>query len=92
MTEPAVSIGFNTQPPKGGWLLHSVHQRRPETGFNTQPPKGGWSPIDEVCTPPLAVSTHSRLKAAGLYNPRKTFLAFCFNTQPPKGGWSDTTN
>ena len=36
-------IGFNTQPPEGGW-------KRPDTktmhvaGFNTQPPEGGWKP------------------------------------------------
>ena len=55
-------IGFNTQPPEGGW-------RRPrfawqKIGFNTQPPEGGWSgSFDKVL--PLAVSTHSRPKAAG---------------------------
>ena len=34
-----------------------------------------------------AVSTHSRLKAAG--SDRRSVLSgrICFNTQPPKGGW-----
>ncbi|WP_410000196.1 hypothetical protein [Neisseria sicca] len=34
-------IGFNTQPPEGGWpcprLFRQIRQR-----FNTQPPEGGW--------------------------------------------------
>ena len=35
----------------------------------------------------VKVSTHSRLKAAGLYvKPNPLFLN-SFNTQPPKGGW-----
>ena len=34
-------LGFNTQPPEGGWLhiLSPIHRM---TGFNTQPPEGGW--------------------------------------------------
>ena len=34
------------------------------------------------------VSTHSRLKAAGLQLARQLRDAERFNTQPPKGGWS----
>ena len=35
------SLGFNTQPPEGGWQdfkddLCGIN------GFNTQPPEGGW--------------------------------------------------
>ena len=35
------SLGFNTQPPEGGWLAlpDRVCTRR---CFNTQPPEGGW--------------------------------------------------
>ena len=55
---------FNTQPPEGGWLLNGflIH---PSACFNTQPPEGGWRPhfVRQVGD---AVSTHSRLKAAGL--------------------------
>ena len=36
----------------------------------------------------LAVSTHSRPKAAGLYQVLLScFGGRCFNTQPPEGGW-----
>ena len=38
----------------------------------------------------LAVSTHSRLKAAGIFIFQKFSTPFCFNTQPPKGGWFQT--
>ena len=34
-------IGFNTQPPEGGWIW--VVPPLPRlSGFNTQPPEGGW--------------------------------------------------
>ena len=33
------------------------------------------------------VSTHSRLKAAGVCHIIKTAFKQCFNTQPPEGGW-----
>ena len=59
----SASVGFNTQPPKGGWLPY--YQERAKTySFNTQPPKGGW-PDRAFFFPAHIVSTHSRLKAAG---------------------------
>ena len=55
-------------------------------GFNTQPPKGGWS---AACNYQALqeVSTHSRLKAAGISSSLGASIMSCFNTQPPKGGW-----
>ena len=35
----------------------------------------------------MRVSTHSRLKAAGLPLLTSAFCRGCFNTQPPEGGW-----
>ena len=65
---------FNTQPPEGGWLV-----RRRICGrfisFNTQPPEGGWDVIMVERKGRDAVSTHSRLKAAGLCHLPKTKLA-----------------
>ena len=37
------------------------------------------------------VSTHSRLKAAGVVGDLYGKAAGCFNTQPPEGGWDDLT-
>ena len=54
---------FNTQPPEGGWQ-YTLEAKPDYKGFNTQPPEGGWV----RWFPPVsvkAVSTHSRLKAAG---------------------------
>ena len=34
-------VGFNTQPPEGGWL-HQQSQDSDRSSFNTQPPEGGW--------------------------------------------------
>ena len=57
-------MGFNTQPPEGGWLPIPSGQAL-RRSFNTQPPEGGWlfySKKNLVCI----VSTHSRPKAAGV--------------------------
>ena len=40
---------------------------------------------NRVCM--VDVSTHSRLKAAGVRIMPQASLKPCFNTQPPKGGW-----
>ena len=37
--------------------------------------------------PDIGVSTHSRLKAAGVLVRLWTRRWYCFNTQPPEGGW-----
>ena len=55
--------------------------------FNTQPPEGGWYAGPEMTQEKLAVSTHSRPKAAGAPIPPAFGLGYCFNTQPPEGGW-----
>ena len=39
-----LSVGFNTQPPEGGWFLR-VETTRRKRCFNTQPPEGGWTTI-----------------------------------------------
>ena len=56
-------VGFNTQPPEGGWL-HQQSQDSDRSSFNTQPPEGGWLSGKQI---PLSktVSTPSRPKAAG---------------------------
>ena len=55
--------GFNTQPPEGGWIPDEPYKGK-TIRFNTQPPEGGWG--FAKCTKARnAVSTHSRLKAAG---------------------------
>ena len=39
----------------------------------------------------MPVSTHSRLKAAGLCSAAYGMARGCFNTQPPEGGWPMST-
>ena len=36
-----VALGFNTQPPEGGWQPPDAAAFA-QIGFNTQPPEGGW--------------------------------------------------
>ena len=55
--------------------------------FNTQPPEGGWRIFFAVVVCAEAVSTLSRLKAAGHGSRRRCTPERRFNTQPPEGGW-----
>ena len=55
--------------------------------FNTQPPEGGWVLLTSLSVELSAVSTHSRLKAAGYSATGRPSRIRCFNTQPPEGGW-----
>ena len=55
--------------------------------FNTQPPEGGWVLVGAAVVG-SDVSTHSRLKAAGLHFGERVIEVSGFNTQPPEGGWS----
>ena len=57
------SVGFNSQPPEGGWL-EPVARAVYIIGFNSQPPEGGWDGR-LIAVVLIAVSTHSRPKAAG---------------------------
>ena len=57
-------------------------------GFNTQPPEGGWGQSANVKIYPRDVSTHSRLKAAGVSFGKSSVKTWSFNTQPPEGGWA----
>ena len=39
---PRFEMGFNTQPPEGGWFIRCVAIIKMASCFNTQPPEGGW--------------------------------------------------
>ena len=58
-----VSLGFNTQPPEGGWPRKGAYHGN-TICFNTQPPEGGWRFLS-ISFYPNSVSTHSRPRAAG---------------------------
>ena len=59
---------------------------RANRSFNTQPPEGGWGSVMGYSVY-VQVSTHSRLKAAGMASPSFSTSPIGFNTQPPEGGW-----
>ena len=40
-SDTVLDIGFNTQPPEGGWNLGVLNAGTVQC-FNTQPPEGGW--------------------------------------------------
>ena len=81
-------LSFNTQPPEGGWFLASK-TKWSWNSFNTQPPEGGWLYRELRRVHVDAVSTHSRLKAAGAALLFGCFHRGSFNTQPPEGGWGN---
>ena len=68
---------FNTQPPEGGWYRAGADYRSLKS-FNTQPPEGGWDPDYRLEGLQWAVSTHSRLKAAGRIIPSAISAAGTF--------------
>ena len=80
------AVGFNTQPPEGGWKTRQP-AALPIARFNTQPPEGGWGDTAANHAADTAVSTHSRPKAAGKNPLLVPPDSYCFNTQPPEGGW-----
>ena len=83
-------IGFNTQPPEGGWLSGwgtaayfayvSTHSRPKAAGY-----------VDELFQDLPEVSTHSRPKAAASVLQVQLRYHSRFNTQPPEGGWQCVT-
>ena len=58
------SIGFNSQPPEGGWKPSPCPHGHYDS-FNSQPPEGGWAYSPAATSEAADVSTHSRPKAAG---------------------------
>ena len=42
-------LGFNTQPPEGGWGVGTCSLATAKC-FNTQPPEGGWSLSQKPCS------------------------------------------
>ena len=50
------SLGFNTQPPEGGWGWLSG-LAAPARSFNTQPPEGGWQKATAVGTSAMSFNT-----------------------------------
>ena len=68
---------FNTQPPEGGWSLIQFDGIAAKC-FNTQPPEGGWVNLMPARFCLVKVSTHSRLKAAGLASQHAYFYIHSF--------------
>ena len=59
------TVGFNTQPPEGGWLHRFIaHALFPVVSTHSRPKAAGPFGINKSCL--TIVSTHSRPKAAGI--------------------------
>ena len=66
---------FNSQPREGGWLWYMIRFAA-SLDFNSQPREGGWQRHEITVDDLVAISTHSRAKAAG-FEPK--VLAFAKN-------------
>ena len=76
---------FNTQPPKGGWLVIDLAPWCYHC-FNTQPPKGGWN--IPMATIEKRNGFNTQPPKGGWETARRMVeMLSGFNTQPPKGGW-----
>ena len=80
-------IGFNTQPPEGGWVF-ILNFAIPKEGFQHTAARRRLVRDSQRKAVLTVVSTHSRPKAAGSLWRRQGLSARCFNTQPPEGGWA----
>ena len=78
-------IGFNTQPPEGGWSRNVAKAELIQVSTHSRPKAAG--PASNCAFQARHVSTHSRPKAAGNPQTHARFRRFRFNTQPPEGGW-----
>ena len=63
MPNTTKAIGFNTQPPKGGWVSTTLQCLVTWVSTHSRLKAAGHRPIPRLR--PIDVSTHSRLKAAG---------------------------
>ena len=79
-------LGFNTQPPEGGWGLDYARFLR-DKSFNTQPPEGGWQPEMVKITITIRFQ-HTAARRRLAFVGRFAGVGRSFNTQPPEGGWS----
>ena len=59
-------MGFNTQPPEGGWGLNQVTDALEQVSTHSRLKAAGKTEANEAAI--VEVSTHSRLKAAGIGN------------------------
>ncbi len=80
-------VGFNTQPPEGGWALLSATYAAPLPVSTHSRPKAAGLCFSHNRTT-IIVSTHSRPKAAGRCFKNNAYIIGSFNTQPPEGGWA----
>ena len=79
-------VGFNTQPPEGGWL-HQQSQDSDRSSFNTQPPEGGW--MASALRSSTSSCFNTQPPEGGWAHGGYTFSdSHGFNTQPPEGGWT----
>ena len=78
-------LGFNTQPPEGGWVAEPRMSGLSRVSTHSRLKAAGRPPSNTAVW--YAVSTHSRLKAAGDTLPIALPRLASFNTQPPEGGW-----
>ena len=80
------AMGFNTQPPEGGWFKTDdgkyIHAEFQHTAARRRLGRDLAYPCKQD-----EVSTHSRPKAAGQALQAQVQTTHCFNTQPPEGGW-----
>ena len=65
MAEIDDQVGFNTQPPEGGWAVDTFGFRTVVVSTHSRPKAAGF--WDYCVNNPRAVSTHSRPKAAGIF-------------------------
>ena len=86
-TKCSWDIGFNTQPPEGGWQQYRPSSFPFKVSTHSRPKAAGFYFFRRFIFL-TGVSTHSRPKAAGGICVQGIGYNARFNTQPPEGGWA----
>ena len=85
LSDRAVLVSFNTQPPEGGWDNAKIASRRSRVSTHSRLKAAGWA-ISGVMSLSFCFNTQppeGGWITAVFYD----WAMDSFNTQPPEGGW-----
>ena len=82
-------MGFNTQPPEGGWLGRRNTRPCSRVSTHSRPKAAGRK---TVSSKPISEFQHTAARRRLGIKTRLYIPPIGFNTQPPEGGWSHSKN
>ena len=81
-----ILMGFNTQPPEGGWIATPLYFKPCAVSTHSRPKAAGDT---STAITTAAISFNTQPPEGGWPTTISTTpKTVCFNTQPPEGGWT----